>query len=875
MGLDTFRKPAYLSILKSMHKIGTAFKFIISLSLTLSVCRAMATMGSLFTYEGVLTDTAGLPISTSQTVTFKIIYSASCVVYSEIQTITPGSAGEFSVIIGSGTRTDSTGNTAEKIFASSGTVNCEGAAAQTISGFATRLLRVRVGSTDLAPDVVIGNIPFALNAQKLADKTPSDFVNINAANGVSQSNLESIFNRYTQLESILNRFNAGGTSAGINITGNAATATAITGTVAVTNGGTGATTPAAARTNLELGTLAIISHTGTASSSTYLRGDGTWATISGGSGGTVTSVTSANSDISVANSTVTPALTLNSTTTSTGASDGGKIAKLNSSGVIDATMLPGIDTAKLTSGVLPINRGGTNSSAALIGNRVMISSGGAILENAAITPNKALVSDTNGLPVAAAVTTTELGYLSGVTANIQTQLSSRPTATGWTNFSAMGTNGSGSLTAIPGSTSGTILQHSVTGPVYSTAAYPSSTTINQLLYSSVDNVVGGLATTSNAVLTTNASGVPNWSVISNDTFTQYALLSGRPGGQTLTGGTAANENLVLQSTTNATKGAVLINPYGGKVGIATSSPTATLEVNGNVKITDGTQGAGRVLTSDSSGQASWQSPPGAFAGALNITSTSHPIFATDAGKTFYYTGSAASVFTLPSLSPLTDGYSITIHRQVPQMLTISTSGSDKFLGGIASFEMRGRNLQSVTVVKLGSLWALTNQTDECTVGKECWTADSSSGMRQIYAGTYNGHQYFTTPGGCTDSINPTCSGPFDTVKKMWASTSTSTGATDFVIGITNSSTIFGISPAAAFCENMNYAGYTDWYLPARQEMEFLYRNSATVGGFVFNDGYWTSTEGSSANAWAFLFDYLKTNGEAKNINYYVRCVRRF
>ena len=45
---------------------------------------------------------------------------------------------------------------------------------------------------------------------------------------------------------------------------------------------------------------------------------------------------------------------------------------------------------------------------------------------------------------------------------------------------------------------------------------------------------------------------------------------------------------------------------GGNVGINQVNPTARLDVNGNVKITDGTQGAGKVLTSDAAGVASWQ-----------------------------------------------------------------------------------------------------------------------------------------------------------------------------------------------------------------------------------------------------------------------------
>ena len=51
----------------------------------------------------------------------------------------------------------------------------------------------------------------------------------------------------------------------------------------------------------------------------------------------------------------------------------------------------------------------------------------------------------------------------------------------------------------------------------------------------------------------------------------------------------------------------------GNVGIGTNSPTAKLEIAGQVKITGGSPGAGKVLTSDAAGLANWQtyevSPP--------------------------------------------------------------------------------------------------------------------------------------------------------------------------------------------------------------------------------------------------------------------------
>lgn len=55
-------------------------------------------------------------------------------------------------------------------------------------------------------------------------------------------------------------------------------------------------------------------------------------------------------------------------------------------------------------GVLPIANGGTNSSAALNNNRIMVSSGGAIVEAAALTNGQVLVGSTGAAPVAASIT---------------------------------------------------------------------------------------------------------------------------------------------------------------------------------------------------------------------------------------------------------------------------------------------------------------------------------------------------------------------------------------------------------------------------------------------------------------------------------------
>jgi hypothetical protein len=52
----------------------------------------------------------------------------------------------------------------------------------------------------------------------------------------------------------------------------------------------------------------------------------------------------------------------------------------------------------------------------------------------------------------------------------------------------------------------------------------------------------------------------------------------------------------------------------GNVGIGTTTPGAKLEVAGQLKIVDGTQGIGKILTSDANGLASWTTPAGLLTG---------------------------------------------------------------------------------------------------------------------------------------------------------------------------------------------------------------------------------------------------------------------
>jgi hypothetical protein len=91
--------------------------------------------------------------------------------------------------------------------------------------------------------------------------------------------------------------------------------------------------------------------------------------------------------------------------------------------------------------------------------------------------------------------------------------------------------------------------------------------------------------------------------------------------------------------------------YTGNVGIGvTGTPTAKLQVNGTVRITDGTQLAGRVLTSDANGNASWQEASCMQHRTVYGTPGSGFVFTVPAGVTKLFIeewggGGSGSVFT--------------------------------------------------------------------------------------------------------------------------------------------------------------------------------------------------------------------------------------
>ena len=150
---------------------------------------------------------------------------------------------------------------------------------------------------------------------------------------------------------------------------------------------------------------------------------------------------------------------------------------------------------------------------------------------------------------------------------------------------------------------------------------------------------------------------------------------------------------------------------------------------------------------------------------------------------------------------------------------------------------------------------------------------------------------------------------------QWKTANTSTAGTSSVIdGPANSAAMNDAThPAAQFCEGLTIGGFSDWYLPALNELEICYYNlkpttyvnntsyginanavparasnytsgdPAQTSAADFKDTgtedfingyYWSSTENSATNGWKITFYYGSQSGTSKTGSNPVRAVRR-
>jgi prepilin-type N-terminal cleavage/methylation domain-containing protein len=126
--------------------------------------------------------------------------------------------------------------------------------------------------------------------------------------------------------------------------------------------------------------------------------------------------------------------------------------------------------------------------------------------------------------------------------------------------------------------------------------------------------------------------------------------------------------------------------------------------------------------------------------------------------------------------------------------------------------------------------------------------------------------------------------PGDAGKMAWANVNESTGARSDSDGKANTDNLADRGPgyeAAYYCKNTERTGgYTDWYLPAENELLTLYSNRFAIGGFhttgsqLSDTVYRSSTEDSYDLALTRDFNDGTRYFTIKVVDRFVRCVRR-
>jgi len=80
--------------------------------------------------------------------------------------------------------------------------------------------------------------------------------------------------------------------------------------------------------------------------------------------------------------------------------------------------------------------------------------------------------------------------------------------------------------------------------------------------------------------------------------------------------------------------------------------------------------------------------------------------------------------------------------------------------------------------------------------------------------------------------------------------------------------------AALECANSNRGGFTDWFLPSKEELNRLFLQKKLVGGFASND-YWSSSLFLDGYPFGQHFGTGHRNYNIENYFYFVRAIRSF
>ncbi len=269
-------------------------------------------------------------------------------------------------------------------------------------------------------------------------------------------------------------------------------------------------------------------------------------------------------------------------------------------------------------------------------------------------------------------------------------------AAGGTTVSGLATSDSGVLvtssTGVPSilaaGTTGQFLSASSAGtPAWSTATYPQTTLINNLLFSSAANTVSQIAAVNNGVLISSASGVPSW--LANGTTGQVltATTGSPPSWGPASGSGTVNTGTINDLAYYAANGTAVSSLATADSGVLVTSSTGVPSI-----LAAGT--TGQLLQASSAGTPAWSTTTYPATNAINtllyasaanvmsaLATTNSAILATTSAGVPTWIGSLTngqlligSTTATPVAATLTAGTGIAITNAAGSITIASTGG---------------------------------------------------------------------------------------------------------------------------------------------------------------------------------------------------------